>query len=195
MAKTVDDFASLGAWTNMGGVSISPTGWAYHPGNSTATGYIYRAMGSDTYFEVKTYLDNNVSDWMMLKINTGTSNLYNTTASDGCGIAVRGSGTGFAYLGGTISGNFSAGAFTVSPRPGATTTACTVGIYRRSSTSYDFYCNGVLLGNQTTTQATSGTNVCVGGYNSVGAHFDYVASADHVLSVYEDRNTTTAMVV
>lgn len=191
--KFVDDFVALTNWTNQGGVSVSPASYAYHPGNTVATGYIYRARGTDVYCECKVYLDANVADWCMLKIDTGTSNLYNTAASDGCGIAMRGSGAGFAFLGGTLTGTSWGGGWTLPVRPGAAATACTLGIYKRSSTSYDFYCNGAFLGNQVTNTATTGTNISLGGYNNVGAHFDYFASSDRLLSLYDDKTAASPM--
>lgn len=193
MAVTIDDFASLSGWNNGGGVSISPTGWAYHPGNASATGYIYKAMGTDIFCECKFYLDGSSSDWMMMKMNTGTSNMYNNTGSDGCGVAYRGTGGGFAYLGGTIAGW--AGTWTAFRQPNSAANAITLGILRNSSTSYSFYCQSVLLGTQTTTQATTGVNFCIGGYNGIGAHFDYFLSADRYVSLYEARNVSSPLVI
>jgi hypothetical protein len=189
--KFIDDFASLANWSNGGGVSISPASYAYHPGNGSATGFLTRSRGTDTYCECKVYLDANVSDWCMLKIDTAGGALFNNGAADGCGLAMRGSGSGFAFLGGSLTGW--AGSWTLPSRPGAAATACTLGIYKRSSTSYDFYCNGALLGNQVTNTATTGTLISLGGYNSVGAHFDYFASADHLLSLYDDKNAPSPM--
>jgi hypothetical protein len=190
--KFVDDFASLANWTNQASnASISPTGWAYSPGNSGASAFLSRARGTDTYCECKVYLDLNNSDWCMMKIDTGITAMFNNGAGDGCGIAMRGSGSGFAFLGGTISGW--TGSWTLATRPGAAATACTLGIYKRSSTTYDFYCNGALLGTQTTNTATTGTNITMGGYNGVGAHFDYFASSDRLLTAWDDKNAPSPM--
>lgn len=166
------EFADLAGWTNGGGVSINPAGWAYHPGNNTAGGFIYRTMAADeSYCETKTYLDVNSADWMMMKINSNTGPMYDNAAANGCGLAIRGSGAGFAFLGGTITGWN--GAYTVSPRPGDATTARTIGIERISASIYDFFLDGQFLGRQTTTVATTGTLFVLGGYNGVGAHFDH----------------------
>lgn len=188
-----DDFVALTAWTNGGGVSISPTSWAYHPGNAFSTGYIYRTMGAGVYCETKTYLDGTSTDWMMLKIDSG--NLYNNAAGDGVGIAMQGNGGGFSYVGGTLTytGWAVNGSFTVAA-PNSAATACTLGVFKRSSTNYDFYCNGAYLGNIVTTQASSGSNFALGAHNSIGGHFDYFASADHLLTRFEPRNTPAPII-
>ena len=171
------DFNDLTGWTNGGGVSISPAGWAYHPGNGTASGFIYRTMGAgETYCETRCYLDANNTDWLMMKMNSNTGAMYDSGAANGCGLAVRGDGVScFSYWGGTTSGTWG-GTFTVSPRPGSTGAAVVVGMERIAANIYDFYLNGVLLGRRTSTQSTTGTLFVLGGYNGVGAHFDYFAA-------------------
>lgn len=168
------EFADLTGWTNQGGVSISPAGWAYHGGDGNATGYIYRTIAAgESYFETRVYLDQNSDNWMMMKVDAGGNNLYNSGAADGVGLAVRGNGQGFTFWDGTKSGW--GGTFTVSPRPGDASTACIIGIERIGSTKtiYDFYLNGVLLGRQSSSIARTNTIFALGGYNGVGAHFDY----------------------
>lgn len=193
-ALLMDDFVNLNNWSNLGGFSISPAGWAYNPGNPFSTNYIYRAQGTAVFVETKAYIDN-ANDWMMLKIDTSTSNMYNTSASDGAGIICYASGTINSYIGGTLtySGWATNNVYNVTA-PRASGTAVVLGIYHRSSTSYSLYVNQVLIGNVVTSQATTGVNVACTGYNSNGAHFDYMAMYDHVPSRYEPRNTVSSLV-
>ncbi len=190
MSTTLDDFASLAGWTNGGGVSLSPAGWAYHPGNGVGTGHLTKLIPAteNVYCEAKVYNDQNSGNWFMMKMNSQNSNLYNTAAGDGFGVYFGGNGGLNAFVGGTVTHTGWNGAYTIPTLPLSAAAALTVGIHKISSTVFDVYVNRVKVGRTTTTQAVTGTRFDIGGYNGAGSHIDYFMSSDRLWTPYDTTN-------
>lgn len=188
MAIVVDDFVSLAAWT-ANDVSISPAGWAYHPGNGTGTNYAYRTMDVGAiYIESKIHFDTANGSWAMIKMQTTTTNLYNYSGA-ALMLAQDGSVHHFVENGGA-TGQLHAGV----GAPMSSSTAVRVGLHcRASALAYDFYLNDALVGTRTVSAIPTGTLFSFGAYNGVNGHFDYFASSDRNLSIYDARNVASGV--
>ena len=176
-----DDFADLSQWTNNGGVSIAPAGFAYHPGDGSGGGGLHRPQGTAKAVEVGVYGDASGGDnWLTVKLNgDGTQPLYN---SDGDGLLLRSTNGQVSFF---SSGGTATPTFYLPVPPQSAGTLVRVGVYVPASGHILLYYNRAQVGELTGGGAYGGNQVQLGGYNGIGAHFDYALLSDEPLTMFD----------
>lgn len=189
----VDDFDDLSHWSP-GGFGIAPAGWAYQVGTGSASGAAMHTQEAGcAYVEARVYGDQTGGDnWFTLKLDSGGGAGYD---ANGAGILLRSTTGQFAaIIGGTQVWADPAFTGNLPVPPQSPATAALVGVHRVSAGVYDLYLNRKRMA-QFTGVPLGGGSVLMCAYNNIGAHVDYVATADRPLSVYDDIRGSSVMVL
>jgi hypothetical protein len=183
----LDDFADLAHWS-AGSFSISPAGWAYHGGDGSATGMAMHAMESGCAFvEALVYGDAGGGDnWFTIKLGTSGGAGYD---QNGAALLIRSTDGQLGWIAANAAVSWTDPSFAsghVSPVPNSAANAVLLGIHKLGGGVYDAYVNRKKV--QTVTGVTNDAGAYIGmcAYNGIGAHVDYVATADRPLTGYDD---------